>query len=559
MSPVVQGIKDPDGAAWEWLHLEDFSPGIYDASNISTSKPIVEAPLGAANSAGTWCCMALPGGGLGPLPRMTGVTLFATTPPAGNTFIVGALIVPDAGGAQFQLLVMLESDSGLGGTTHHYRVYAINPTTTVVTQVLAVTGPHMAGIFGSPYPQVTRAGTDTFTKAGTPIAVWPSNVSATATDASGHVYVYPTPTARTAYGVKDLITPDTQITGQVVCFDNRILVLSGIPYVWPGGAISTNENIAFTTPPNSLTLGNQQTVLVAENPFGYGAWGSVSTGELLFVKKLGGGVVVNGDIESPNSVLYLPGVHPVGDFYGRAAPGQAGLYYGSEHQGVWLWDGGNVSQKVSPQLRDDFYDVQTISQIPSNNYGFYVERWGQWMVFSGNWAYNEAQGGWWTLYPTATTDGTAPAKHTLFWWLPGPFGYEFYALPLAFTATHFLYRFDSRLAAEKYQWTSVPIHVAPTANHRVDVREVVVRASCPTAGSTVTVKVGTQYATSSTTAIGVDPSILRFHFGIGATALKDIELTLIGAMTMTTTTNQAPLIHSVDIAFALRAHEQAEN
>ena len=69
MSPVVQGIKDPDGAAWEWLHLEDFSPGIYDASNISTSKPIVEAPLGAANSAGTWCCMALPGGGLGPLPR----------------------------------------------------------------------------------------------------------------------------------------------------------------------------------------------------------------------------------------------------------------------------------------------------------------------------------------------------------------------------------------------------------------------------------------------------------------------------------------------------------
>ena len=69
MSPVVQGIKDPDGAAWEWLHLEDFSPGIYDASNISTSKPIVEAPLGAANSAGTWCCMALPGGGLGPLPH----------------------------------------------------------------------------------------------------------------------------------------------------------------------------------------------------------------------------------------------------------------------------------------------------------------------------------------------------------------------------------------------------------------------------------------------------------------------------------------------------------
>lgn len=568
MSPIAQGIKDPDNNEWEWVHIEDFSAGVYDASNISTSSPVVEAPLGAATATGTWCCMALPGGGLGPLPRLAQVqdapTLFPT-----DTFtlwIVGALMVPDAGGGAAQLLFMIEMETQTLSPTHFYRVYAFDPTTTAFNLVLQTTSAHMAGIFGSPYPQVTRARASTFTEAGTPIAVWPSNVDTTPTDISGHVYVYPTPTTRTAYSVKDLVTPGTQITGQIACFYNRIIVLSGIPYAWPGGPLVTNENIAFTTPPNSYTLGNQQTVFAAENPFGYGAWGSISTGELLFVKKQGGGVVVNGDVEFPTSVLNLPGIHPTGDLYGRTASSELGCYYCSDHQGAWLWNGGNTSQKISAQLRDDFFDVQT-DVIASNNYGFYAERWGQWIMFSGNWLYNEQQGSWWVLYPPGGGGDTATPGKTFFWWLPGAAGYNFYALPLRLTSTTpqpFLYRFDNRYSAEHYQWTSLPIHVTPTANHVVDVREVVVRASCPSVGtgggqSTVTVTVGGWSGQSHPGDIVQEPSILRFHVGMGGLGLDDIYLQLNGDWDNETTTNQAPIIHSVDIAYAIRAHEQAQN
>ena len=41
-------------------------------------------------------------------------------------FIVGAVLVPDAGGATYQLLVMVEGDNG---ASHFYRVYAMNGTT----------------------------------------------------------------------------------------------------------------------------------------------------------------------------------------------------------------------------------------------------------------------------------------------------------------------------------------------------------------------------------------------------------------------------------------------
>lgn len=70
-------------------------------------------------------------------------------------------------------------------------------------------------------------------------------------------------------------------------------------------------------------------------------------------------MVVNGDIEAPNSVLFLPGIEPTGDIYGMAAAAEAGLFYCSTHRGAWLWNGGNTSQKISRQLRDDFFDVQS--------------------------------------------------------------------------------------------------------------------------------------------------------------------------------------------------------
>src|SRR5487761_2414506 len=62
----------------QWVSLADFTPGIYDNSNIAGISPVIPAPLGAADARYTQGCMALPNGGLGPLPKFTTTYSYAT-------------------------------------------------------------------------------------------------------------------------------------------------------------------------------------------------------------------------------------------------------------------------------------------------------------------------------------------------------------------------------------------------------------------------------------------------------------------------------------------------
>lgn len=145
--------------------------------------------------------------------------------------------------------------------------------------------------------------------------------------------------------------------------------------------------------------------------------------------------------------------------------------------------------------------------ITSNNFGFLCARWGNLMAFSGNYIYNTTQGSWWLLYPRTGNGSATVVGKSFFWWVGGAFGYQFYASPLRITTpvAPWLYRFDNRFDAPHWQWESLPIHVAPTANHVVEVREIVVRASCGSPGSTVKVTIGSFTATSAATAIGTSP------------------------------------------------------
>ena len=548
-----------------WVHLDDFSSGVYDASYVTRAEPIVPAPLGAANAEETFCCASLPGGGLGPLPKLTHVGGYSPSFPSGVTtiYMTGMIVNPGLQNGDTEIVVMLESDSG---STHYFTAasYALTPTFStesynIIETISASTQP---GIFGSPYPTWTRGRITTpTTKPGSPILVFPAAFTHDTHGNRGHVFVYPSQLAPTTFTCQDLVQPTvttTGIAGQVVCYSNRILTLAGIDYTWPtGGGISTNENIDFTTPPNGLTLSDQDTVLVAEFPWGYGAAGSISTGELLLVKKEGGGVVVNGDIANPASVIYLPGIMPTGDFYGHTGASDIGLFYCSEGRGAYLWNGGNASQKISNQLRDDFFDCQT-GVIDSNNYGFFVERWGQFMLFSNNYIYNTLTGSWWVLYPNATNGSSQVTGHTIFHWSQGVRGYQMWGAPLRFTSSNrdWLFLFDNRYAAQHWQWQSLPIHVVPTADHVVDVRQVVVRASCPNSGSTVKVTIGSWSATSNI-AIGTTPTPIRFNVGMGALGLDDIVVTLNGDQT--TATDSSPIIHSVDVGYRVHAHTPVDN
>jgi hypothetical protein len=459
---------------------------------------------------------------------------------------------------------------GDDGTDHYVLGYSYVPQTTTAHGLANVTttNPTTPGIFGAPYPAWTRMSSqpvigDPDYIVPTPVLVFPGSVLTDASTNSGHIWIYPPVGSPTSFSCQDLVDPGvTGVSGQVITYGDRILVLSGVGYSWPvSGGISTNENINFTDPPEGEDYLDQQTILVAEDPWGYGAWGSISVGELVLIKKGTGGVIVTGDIESPNSVIYLPGIQSTGDIVGRANANQIGLIYCSEGRGAWLWNGGNTSEKISPQLRDNFFDCAS-TVIPSNNYGFYSESWQDWIMFSNNWLFNPDTNSWWCIWPQLGEGNDEVIGQTYFWWTKGRLGYQRYAAPLKIDnvgdyGTNWFSRFDSTVPASNWSWTSLPMHVVPTADRVVDVRQVVLRLSSPDGTAPVaTVQIGSWVGRTidTGTTIGRNPTTFRFNAGAGSLGLEDITVQILGE----NTDGSAPILHSIDIGFNIRAGVAAD-
>lgn len=550
----------------QWLHLDDFSPGIWDGSYISSANPTISAPLGAAAPGQTFCCASLPQGGLGPLPGIDYINAYEEPFPGTTTslYVVGFALNPGLQSGAEELIIVLEGDDG---TSHYVQAWSTEPATADINSILSTTNPSTPGFFGAPYPAWTRMSTqpvigDPGYVVPSPVLIFPSAVLTDGHGDQGHLYAYPPVTDPTSYSVQDLIDPTTSgVTGQVVTYNSRVQVLSGVGYAWPiPGGISTNENINYTDPFGSDAYGNQQVILAAEQPWGYGAWGSVSVGELILIKKSGGGVVMNGDISAPNSVIPLPGIESTGDFVGKADASSIGLVYCSQNRGAWLWNGGNTSQKISSQIQDNFYDASS-TVIQSNNYGFCASHWQDWVLFSNNWLFDPDTGAWWILWPTTNNGNSKVIGYTFWWWQQGRLGYQVYAAPLKLGvtgdfSTNWYARFNSETAAGHYSWTSLPMHVVPNATRVVDVTQVIVRCSSPDGtGGTVTANIGDWSATTDGV-IGSNPTTFRFNAGNGCLGLSDITLNLTSE---TATDGSAPIIDSVDIGFSTRARQGSDN
>lgn len=537
----------------QWIHIDDFTPGIYDNSFISLADPKLSAPVGAADAIATWCCAALAAQqGLAPLPALTASETAPTIPgSATSAFVIGFAVNPGLNSVNDELIIAIAADNG---TDHYQEIYSDVPAISALNSLLSLTSLTHPGIFGCPYPTWTRMTPD---GTGNPPPVLVMPISDDSNQLEGHLYVYPALLDPTAFGVQDLITSDAQATGQVIGYGSRILVLAGTDYDWPAGSgIATNENINYTDPPESAEYGSQSDVLTAEAPWGYGAWGTISVGELMLLKKNGGGIIVYGDIDAVQSVISMPGVQSVGDFVGRAQAGPLGLVYCSEQRGAWVWNGGNTSQKISQQLRDSFYDAFTATGMEGNNYGFDVYHWQNWILFSNNYFFDMDTGGWWQFYPGDGNNVGSVTGHTFWWWNESRFGNQMYAAPLRYgTATgltdKWWYKFDSEVPAPHWQWQSLPIHVIPNADRVIDVREVYVLVSDPSASghATLTVTVnGTVLGTIAAGDITVDPQ--SFRFSAGVRGIQDIIVKINGDNAVS---GSSPILHSIDIGWAERA------
>ena len=74
----------------------------------------------------------------------------------------------------------------------------------------------------------------------------------------------------------------------------------------PATRSSPTRSSATPTPQWLGHGGAVREVFVQENPFGYGAWGSISASELFLVKNRQGGVVIQGDLNSPTVTSRCP-------------------------------------------------------------------------------------------------------------------------------------------------------------------------------------------------------------------------------------------------------------
>jgi hypothetical protein len=563
-----------------WAHLDDFTAGMYDHSWIANESPGLTAPLGAADANQTWACMSLPLGGLGPMPGIAN-TYGVGSSLGHNGFITGLALNPGLSqGNNPELIFIFEGDNG---TNHFANAWSYQIGATTLTSIYSFTLTTQAGYFGSPYPTWTRMypAAGSLTVGYQPVLVWPAAFQHDAHANYGHVYVYPSPEAPTTYGVLDLITgamaPFSSITGQVVCYDGRVLVLSGTSYPWPnlsGNTVVTNENINFTFDPvtdgpGSENLGEQLTTLAAEEPWGYSASGSVSTGELFLVKRQGGGgVSVNGDIIDPNSVIYYPGVQDGGDFYGHADSGEIGIVYCSENRGAHVWNGGNTSQKISLQIRDDFYDC-TKNVIQSNNYGFFCQRWNDLILFSNNYVYNMRTSAWWKLFPNFGQTASGLTGINFFHYAFGTFGNQFYAAPISFPSgsVTVAYQFDNNSPSLHWQWQSTPIHLQANADHVVDLRRLIVRAMTLGTTSTITVSIYDNSSnllwTNSSAPISVttsEPAPYRLNLGNDSTNPGLFGLTdFVVRIQADSNSGTAPILNSLDLEYETRAHVVSVN
>jgi hypothetical protein len=307
---------------------------------------------------------------------------------------------------------------------------------------------------------------------------------------------------------------------------------------------NNNDAISYTDPPNSLstfTSGGtlQQSVFVQENPEGIGAWGSFSAGELMLIKRTGGGAIISGDLNFP-TVTYIPGVQPTFGAYSVPSFTQMGLTYLSSGAGVWSWSGNSSSQKLSTSLNDiTFYDIPG---VPTPNAGpfFQAFQWGQFVMCTGDLVYDTVTGAWWRLVPP----NPGPTSH-VFFGASVVDGSLYAANGLVSSAYPYIAdKFSLLTPASTFSWQSVPL---PSGiDKTILVRRVAVRAQgVGTVEVTISSSDGgsTQNQTLNFSNAG-NPNIQEATFGVES---SDIVVTLLS--TATTTGQPAPTIFSCSLGY----------
>lgn len=467
-----RGVED-----LEWFTIDNFAPGIVQKLNTFSLTGASPAPLGAARLENTYRCVALAGGGLGPLPKRFYDYSRTALGDAATRTVTGFYCSGPLAANFNPMLVLDETDAtirteafflGFGyesGGNHIERLDSLDAwlSSASILNLYTHTNATLTGVYGPWYIDSFRdaagAGAGSVGHPGI-VASW-QRPMATSSFSTGLLYpdflVAGSPYVGSAIGGGLLCTHQSRVT--VAQRDGGVIGPG-----WGTGATGKYheaETIYFSDPMEGSSALGELINVGPENPSSYGVLASLSASDLLGVKHRGGAYLIQGDLGFP-TVRHLPGVTSTGGTECNGAGTRLGFVYGVNNGGVYVWAGADESTPLAPQLEDNFWIPPGSSTL--RRYKGRFHQWKDYILAPNNWLFDMTTQGWWRL------EDTSVYEYGQF--MPSMFNNVLFgarttfsdASPVCISGWH------PKEAASSYSWQSQTIPL--TYSRRITLREV---------------------------------------------------------------------------------------
>jgi hypothetical protein len=549
--------------------INDFSHGIVNGVESGTVYSI-GAPLGSASYAVR--CYSRPDVGLRPFPTYTIVYNRSFTGSAtGNLVTLNALKSIGARSNQFQVPV----ESVVGSWTW---MTATPPgTTNYIIDRFEVGGGTVANVYnaGIVGAVATQPAWGNFT---VNLFQDPTNFTYNrcAVTAEGDGLWVTIPSYTPSVAVADHLTgtapgngtfPGYAFAEPVTSATNRTVFISSVnSFVTTDNFELVGPAVLFSTDINAMTNIGNAVFGPGEGGCLIGSWGSISTGETVFINQGSGGFLVYGDIAQPSTIVKLPGLNGTGGCVGEGIESPLGLIYVTEFDGAYLWNGGNASQKLSSQINDTVFQrnyLQTggwpFTSGSTSNFPFnainnvHNDCWSNWAMFANNYMFDCLNNSWWQVEDPNILifDVHCQSSVTTRYFYSSTVGK---LISGAGTIIHSIYRWDRNAPALSYTWISNPIPV--TTGTLSSLQAVEILASNPYSTPATIVVTGTTPAGTTpfpnqipnqTATFTVPPNTTNYR---AQQAFGYDDYNIMVRVDASNTANGAPTIHEITLGIA---------
>lgn len=287
-----------------------------------------------------------------------------------------------------------------------------------------------------------------------------------------------------------------------------------------------------------------------------GTIGVVTADQLFVAKAKEGAVIISGDLSNP-TIRNIPYAEPTGGVIMSGVQTSIGYIYGSPN-GIFVWQGGDTTQKLSMQLDGFFWDhtLGTEAQVGGTVFKYTGSRgrfgwWNEHVFVPNNFVLDTTNGGWWKI---STTNDTAYNVYDV------DDLNHLYCFPWRVTPTQ-LRMFDTystESLASSYSWQSQPL--METRGRRQsfqEIRALVTHRGTTPATMTVTLtgynqdgSSVTPVATTFTIPVNQNPQLLYKYITPNFLA-EYVQVRI--QMNSNLSTDQAPKLHNIRFGVSERA------